>query len=198
MREKKFAGIVLASGSSERFVAANKLLMTVGGDPIVRRVVSAYCDSGLTPVVVVVGHDAAHVRDALGNLDITAVVNPDFAQGQSRALVRGIESLPASVDAAVIGVGDQPFLTPAIIQALMTAYRSTFAPIVAPRYGGQRGNPVLFDRSLFGELLAVEGDQGGRPVIERHRAEILWVDVADRRAGMDVDTPDDLRGLQPT
>lgn len=186
------AGIVLASGMSRRFGDANKLLVKIEGVPLVVRAVLPYLSAGLDPVIVVAGHEDDLIAAALGDLGVTIARNPDFVAGQSRALVRGIRSLPPRARAAVIGVADQPWLTGGIIRLLVETYVATGAPVVAPRYAGQRGNPALFDAALFAELLNVTGDQGGRQVIMRHQIEVAWCDVADRQPGLDVDSPEDL------
>lgn len=190
----RVAGIVLASGLSRRFGARNKLTEHVRGEPVVRRTVRVYVEVGLNPVLVVVGHEAAAVEAALAGLPVEVVQNPEYEQGQSRSLVAGIRALPA-VEAAVIGVGDQPLLVPDVIASLIEAYRRTGALVAVPRFGGERGNPVLFDRKLFAELLEVQGDQGGRSVLRRYADRAVWVDIANGRAGADVDTPEDLVGL---
>lgn len=185
------AGLVLASGMSRRFGPANKLLATVDGEAILRRTVHPYLAAGLAPVIVVVGHEAERIIPTLEVLPVQLVRNPDFREGQSRALVRGVSALPADVRAVVIGVGDQPLLTVDVIEALIGVYRRTRAPIVAPRYGGKPGNPVVFDRRVFPELLAITGDQGGRSVVRNHD-DTVWVDV-DISAHLDIDTEEDLR-----
>jgi molybdenum cofactor cytidylyltransferase len=189
-------GLVLASGLSHRFGRENKLLAEIQGQPVIRRTVQAYDEAGVSPVVVVVGYQSERVGQALDGLNVHIVSNPDYFEGQSRALVHGVRKLPATLDAVVIGVGDQPLLRPAIIRSLVQAFVAGRAPIIAPRYGGMRGNPVLFARSLFSELLTVDGDQGGRPVIERHRAEVVWVDVDDPGSGLDVDSMRDLEDVR--
>jgi molybdenum cofactor cytidylyltransferase len=92
------------------------------------------------------------------------------------------------VDSALIVLGDQPLITSKIIDTLITAYRSTGSPIVAPLYKGMRGSPVLFDKSLFSELIEVTGDEGGRTVLERHRHEVGLIEIGDALANYDVDT----------
>jgi len=193
--ELPVAGVVLASGLSLRFGEENKLLAPFGQATVVRRTVQAYLDGNLQPVLVVMGHQADRVRSALAGLTVTAVCNPEFEQGQSRALVRGVNSLPRHTAAAIIGVADQPLLAGDVIRELVTTYRTTRAPLVVPRFAGRRGNPVLFDRRLFPELLQVTGDRGGRPVLEAHRQDIVWLDVSDARMAADVDTPEDYRAL---
>lgn len=185
------AGIILASGMSRRFGTDNKLLALVGGDVVVRRTLRPYLSAGLSRVIVVVGHEAERVGAALADLPVQLVLNPEFAQGQSRALVQGVETLPPETQAAVIGVGDQPLLTAESIEVLIDAYRSSHATIVVPRYAGLPGNPVLFDRRVFPELRAVTGDQGGRSVIRRHD-DVVWVDIGVEPQ-LDIDTVDDLQ-----
>jgi molybdenum cofactor cytidylyltransferase len=145
----------------------------------------------LDSVVVVTGHQAGAVEDALAGLPIQTLRNPGYREGQSRGLVAGVRAIEDSASAAIIGVADQPGLDGAIVRELVELYRLTQARLVAPRYAGIRGNPVLFDRSLFGELLEVKGDVGGRPVIARHAGEIAWLDVLDSRIGQDIDTGND-------
>ncbi len=177
---------------SRRFGAGNKLLADVGGMPVVRRSTRAYIDAGLEPVVVSIGYQHRAVRAALTGLDVTLVENPEYEQGQSRALVHAVVRLPERAEAAVIGVGDQPWLQPATIRQLIEEWQRTHAPIVAPLYLGRRGNPVLFARVLFPELADVTGDVGGRPVIQKHRDEVAWVPVPDALQAADIDTPADL------
>lgn len=192
----RVAGLVLASGMSQRFGATNKLRATIGGVSLLERTVQAYVGAQLRPLLVVVGHEAQAIELSLQRLPVRFVPNPDYELGQSRALVRGIKALSDDIDAVVIGVGDQPFLTADIIRSLLDRYERDRPILVAPRYAGQRGNPVLFDRKLFPELLEVEGDQGGRSVMQRHSASIAWVEVADDLAAHDVDTPADLEEAQ--
>lgn len=187
---RTIAGLILASGMSRRFGPANKLLATVDGEAVLRRTVHPYLAAGLAPLIVVVGYEAERIIPTLEGLPVQLVLNPDFREGQSRALVRGMGALPADVRAVVIGVGDQPLLTVDVIEMLLAMYRRTHAPIVAPRYGGKPGNPVLFDRRVFPELMTVVGDQGGRSVVRNHD-DTVSTDV-DASAHLDVDTEEDL------
>jgi molybdenum cofactor cytidylyltransferase len=193
--DERVAGVILASGMSTRFGQRNKLLVPVDGIPVVRRVVATYLDAVLDPVVVVVGHEESEVLAALEGLIVTAVRNADFRHGQSRALVAGVRALSENVGAAVIGVADQPFLSAALIRSLVEEWRRGRPLAVAPLYDRERGNPILYDRRLFPELLQVTGDQGGRAVFRRHAHEAVLVAAPHGREGMDVDTVEDLGRL---
>jgi molybdenum cofactor cytidylyltransferase len=107
----------------------------------------------------------------------------------------GIAELTPQTKAAMILLGDQPLVGPAILTRLMQAWRDTAMPIVAPYYAGQRGNPVLFARALFPELLNVTGDQGGRAILQRHAAEIEPVHIANAEAALDLDTWQEYQAL---
>jgi molybdenum cofactor cytidylyltransferase len=103
-----------------------------------------------------------------------------------------LRSLSAGAGAALFALADQPRLTPNVVDAILQRRRETLAPIVAPRYGGQRGNPVLFDRALFPELLATTGDVGGRALIEKYATSVAWVEFGLEAWPGDIDRPEDL------
>ena len=107
----------------------------------------------------------------------------------------GIGALPAGTEAVLIALGDQPFVAGEIIPALLAARERTGKAIVAPRYRDGRGNPVLFSRELFGELLEVSGDQGARSVVERDAGRVTLVDF-DLPMPQDLDTPEDYDRLR--
>ena len=184
------AAIVLAAGGSER-MGQPKQLLPIGGRPMVRHVTEAVAAAGLAQVVVVTGAHAEAVGAALADLPVEIVVNESWAEGMSSSMRAGLRVLRPEIQAVLLVLGDQPALTTDLLQLLVARYRATGAPIVAPLYRGQRGNPVLFDRTLFSELLAVEGDRGGRLLIVRHEEQVEWVKVDDPAVIMDVDSPED-------
>ncbi|MGH7315454.1 MAG: nucleotidyltransferase family protein [Candidatus Rokuibacteriota bacterium] len=188
------AGVVLAAGLSRRMGQA-KLLMPVGGRAIVRHAVEGVRAGGVDSVWVVTGPDIEPIQAALAGLDVQIVVNPTPEDGQAGSLRAGIAALPASVDAVLIALGDQPALAPSIIPALLAARRGSPKLIVAPRYRDGQGNPVLFKREIFPELLRLTGDQGARPIIQREPARVEWVEL-DLPMPPDVDTHDDYEKIR--
>lgn len=193
-RDLQVAAVVLAAGGSSR-MQVPKQLLPVGGQPMVRRATEAACAAGLAQVVVVVGAHAEAVAQTLAGLAVEVVVNDAWAGGMSSSMQAGLRTLRQEIRAVVVMLADQPALTPDLIRTLVTRYQETEALIVAPFHKGRRGNPVLFDRALFPELLAVEGDRGGRQVILRHQNRVERVEVDDLAVMMDIDTPQDYGSL---
>jgi molybdenum cofactor cytidylyltransferase len=188
------AGVVLAAGLSRRMGQA-KLLMPVGGRAIVRYAVESVLAGGVDSVWVVTGPDVEPIAAALAGLEVQIAVNPAPEEGQAGSLRAGIAALPASVDAVLVALGDQPSLAPTIIPALLAARRTSPKLIVAPRYRDGQGNPVLFKREIFPELLRLTGDQGARPIIQKEPARVEWVEL-DLPMPPDVDTQDDYEKIR--
>lgn len=190
----RVAALVLAAGASER-MGRPKQLLDWGGQPLVRVAAMAALSAGLYPVLAVVGSAGAEVAAALAGLPLQIVANPNYATGQSSSLRMGITALPPKCLAVLVLLSDQPFVTPAIVAQLAEAWRTSGSPIVAPVYAGQRGNPVLFDRSMFAELLAIDGDQGARALLAANPARVHLVPFDDDRPLADIDTPGDYERL---
>jgi molybdenum cofactor cytidylyltransferase len=188
----RVAGIVLAAGMSRRMGERNKLLESVDGQPMVARAVEAVLGAGLSPVVVVVGHEAEKLLALLKDRPVLFVHNPDYAKGQSTSLRRGIQALPHDADGVVICLGDMPRVSADHVRKLVAAFDpANGKSICVPMADGRRGNPILWGRQFFDEMRAVEGDRGARDVIRRHEDAIGAVPMDDAVL-MDVDSPDAL------
>src|SRR5579884_1071 len=183
-------GLVLASGMSQRFGSANKLLEFLDGRTVLERTLEAYL-SVLGECWVVVGHDAARVVSALKGKPVHIVSNADFSSGQSAALRTGIRALPPDTAAVLVGPGDQPLLEAEVLRRLIRRWRESPADSVVPTYSGRRGTPALICARLFDELGQVTGDGGGRDVVDRHAVE--FEEMGELASGLDVDDPNDLR-----
>jgi molybdenum cofactor cytidylyltransferase len=191
----RIAAIILAAGAASR-MGRPKQLLDWGGRPLVRVAAETALTARFDQVVVVVGHARDAVAAALAGLPLRLIDNPAYAAGQSTSLRAGIAALGPEVAVALVMLGDQPFVTAAIVERLIAEWRASSAPIVAPSYAGQRGNPVLFARMLFPELLAIQGDQGARTVLAADPSRIRLVPFDDPRPLADIDTPEDYAQLK--
>jgi molybdenum cofactor cytidylyltransferase len=163
------------------------------GVPLVVRAVQAARASRARPVIVVTGHEAEAVEKALAGLDVRVVHNPDFAEGLSTSLKTGIAALPEDVDGAIVSLGDMPRIEAHHLDRLISAFSPKEGRgIVVPVHLGKRGNPVLFARAYFPELLAIEGDTGARHIIAASASEVAEVDLATDAIFLDIDTPEAL------
>lgn len=183
------AGVILAAGLGRRMGGQSKMLLPWRGRPLVEHIAVVARASRLADIVVVTGHNAAEVTAALHQLPARMVYNPEYATGLSASLRAGITALPPHASAALIILGDQPLLTTDVVNRLLDAYWRTNALIVAPVAGGRRGNPVLFARELFPELLQTTGDQGAQAVIAGHKDQVCLVEV-EAALLEDMDTPE--------
>jgi len=186
------AGIILAAGAAHRF-GKPKQLLEWHGKPLVRHAARKALEAGLRPVIVVSGAYKDQIDSALDDLPVEIVINPDWHQGQGTSVRVGILALPSEVGAAVFLLADQPQIPVPLIKMLVVKHRETLAPIIAPWVEGRRANPVLFDKNLFGNLIKLEGDAGGRQLFSQY--EITRVNWDDPDVFLDVDTPDDYHRL---
>ena len=185
-------GLLLAAGGATRF-GSQKLVASASGAPIVAQTARSLA-SLVDRLNVVVGSDADAVRSALDGLECTVVENHEWAAGLSTSLRCGIDSAPADTKAVIVALGDQPGIDPGIVRKVIAKWRETGQPIVATRYRGNQGHPVLLGCSVFGDVRSISGDVGARLLIERDPSRVAFVDI-DADAPRDVDTPDDLAAL---
>lgn len=187
-------GVLLAAGTSSRFGAANKLLQTVEGKPLVRHAAETVVGSNLDGVTVVVGHEADRVRTALDGLAVTVRENEDYATGQSTSVRVGInDAVGRGADAALVALGDMPWVSVGSVDSLVDAYRRGVSDLVVAACDGQRGNPVLFDSRFFDALAGVNGDVGGRGILFEADTTVA-VETGDPGVLRDIDRPSDLSG----
>jgi CTP:molybdopterin cytidylyltransferase MocA len=181
----RVAGVLLAAGEGSR-LGCPKALVELGGVRLVDRGVATLRDGGTAPVVAVTG---AIVVDLLG---VVIVHNPDWRSGMGSSLAAGLGSVPASCDAAVVALVDQPLVGPGSVRRLIAAYRAG-ARVAVAAYAGQPRNPVLLAREHWPAAIALAaGDVGARPFLRAHPDLVTLVECADTGRPDDIDTPEDL------
>ncbi|WP_324760694.1 nucleotidyltransferase family protein [Haloarcula sp. GH36] len=187
-------GVVLAAGTSSRYGDSNKLLEAVDGEPLVGHAVRTLSASSVDGVTVVVGYEAARVREAIADLGADIRVNQAFEAGQSTSVAAGVEATrERGADAVVFALGDMPDVAVQSIDALLRAYRCGDGDALAAAYDGTRGNPVLFDRRFFDALSNIDGDVGGREIL-LNDPDAAMIETGDPGVLRDIDRPADLDG----
>jgi molybdenum cofactor cytidylyltransferase len=186
------AAVILAAGLSTRMGPRNKLLVRdASGQAMVARVADAVLASRARPVSVVLGHQSTEVRQALAGRDVRFVEAVDYAQGLSASLRAGLASVPADAAAVLVCLGDMPLVSTAEIDRLLAAYDPNEGRlIVVPTHRGKRGNPVLWDRRFFDEMVALSGDTGARALLLRHAEWVAEVELETDAVLVDFDTPE--------
>ncbi len=183
--------LVLAAGKSTR-MGRTKALLPLGGETFVSRIVRTFREAGVNEVVVVVGHDAERVSEALRRLEPPPriVLNPEYESGQLSSILAGLRVVDRpGVTAMLLTLVDVPLVSGATVGAVLEHYRASAAPVVRPVSGSLHGHPVLIDRRLFPLLRAADPATGIKPIVREHASAAGDVDVADEGSFTDIDTP---------
>jgi molybdenum cofactor cytidylyltransferase len=188
---------VLAAGRSRRMAPHNKLLVADRtGKTMIARVVDNVLSSNARPLLVVTGHQSEQIQHILGGRPVRYVHAADYAEGLSASLKSGIAAIPAECSAALVCLGDMPLVTGRMIDRLLSAYDPDEGRlIVLPTFRGKQGNPMLWDRRFFPEILQISGDSGARFLLGKHIEVVAEVEMADDAVLRDFDTTDSLNTL---
>jgi molybdenum cofactor cytidylyltransferase len=163
----------------------------------VRIVTEQVLASKASDVTVVTGHQAKEVERALQGLKVRFVHNPDFANGLASSVKTGIAAVRQQADGAVVCLGDMPLIDAHLVDRLIEAFAPDRGMLIAvPVSDNRRGNPVLWSRRFFGELMSLDGDIGARHLIAKHGEAVAEVPVDGQGAFLDIDTPQALAAVQ--
>jgi molybdenum cofactor cytidylyltransferase len=184
--------VVLAAGLSSRMGRSKALLPWRENQTVIEQILAQLQQTSAAHILVVTGQDAAEVAARARALGVGSVYNPAYATGEMlSSLQAGLAALPENTTAALVVLGDQPRLEVAIVERILAAYAGGLGEIVAPRYGGQRGHPLLISRRYWGEMLALPPGGAPRDVIQRHPDALYILDVESDSVVTDIDTPED-------
>lgn len=186
------SGIILASGFSSR-MGVDKLMLTVGGVPVIERVIAAASKSKLEEIILVC--TSASVASIGRKYGVKIVNNNAPEQGQSHSVCLGVQNSCRSTDGFMFLVGDQPFINESIINSLIDTFEQENCSAVVPLYNGKRGTPVIFSSRHREQLLSLSGDSGGRVLLKELEDYIITVSFADEKLGLDIDTREEYEAL---
>ncbi|MFI5352894.1 MAG: NTP transferase domain-containing protein [Candidatus Binatales bacterium] len=189
---RNIEGILLAAGESRR-MGYPKPMLEIDGRTFVDRLSAAMLES-VSRVIVVLGAHAERVRRAIPDDDprIVIIENRDYARGQLSSLKTGLSQVGAQARAVMVHLVDHPAVGAATFAGLIAEYERSGKPIVIARFRARRGHPVIFDRSVFRELMDAPFDQGARAVVNADPGRVGYLEAADPGVVMDLDTPEDL------
>ena len=189
----KLACLLTAAGAGLRF-GEDKLLLPVAGAPMGIHALNVLLEAPFALRVLVTSADKGYLMEAAREKGFSIVINPAPERGMSSSVRLGTGHILTSgaYDGILYAVADQPNLSPTTIARLVTAFEGQPDCIWAPEAEGRRGNPVVFPSSLFSELMAVQGDRGGRQVIAAHRELLRTIEVSPFEL-KDIDRKEDMQ-----
>jgi len=189
----QITAIILAAGLSSRMGGTQKLVMPYRGQPLIKYMLTALDRSSLvSEVIVVTGHDRLAVDAICSEQNVNTVFNQDFSKGLSASILTGVKSVESRADGILICHGDMPNISEIHIQQLCEAFIQESEKIIMPSYKGKQGNPVLWPKKYFSQLMALSGDKGAKSILHNNIEDIFEVSFADEAIMFDVDDKDTL------
>lgn len=189
--------ILLAAGSSSRF-GHNKLLFMIDGMNLLDRTLQAATHCISDEILVVLGAKQEENQQILDEFNIQTIINENWEKGIGSSIKCGLEALlkkRKNLDAVIISVCDQPYLSSKIFDQLIDIYKESGKPIVASDYSVSIGVPVLYDKSMFAELLQIPDEHGAKKHILVHADKGIMTTIPFPKGDVDIDTMDDIKNL---
>ena len=193
------SAVILAAGESRRMGTQNKLLLPIGGEALLVKLVTSVCASDVGQVLVVIGHEAEKIRRELNELPLNFVYNPNFSEGMTTSIKYGVKEVSNECDGLLICLGDMPFINTSEINKLIHAYVKNRIKgeglIVVPVFKRQRGNPVLFSIEFRNDILEHKKESGCKEVIMKNSDSVMEIEMDDEKMLLDVDTMEDYQSV---
>ena len=194
---EKIHAVILAGGQSKRMGTKNKLLVPINGKPMIALTVETIIASKASSVAAVTGFEHQKIQEAIKNSNIEFIHNKNFQNGISSSVVTAIKSAPEDCSAILIGLGDMPKITVSHINKLIDAYNPLEGrAICVPTWKGKRGNPVLWARRFFPEMLQLKGDFGAKELMGKYAELVVEVEMNDNGIIIDIDSPEALEAFR--
>jgi len=182
--------LILAAGESRRMGRA-KLLLPFGKKTMIETVISYVAQSQAEHILVILGADAAEIKNKIKNLPVSTVVNPNYKQGMLSSIKCGFRNLPEKTEAVLVCLGDQPSIPSTVADQIIETYRRTKKGIVIPVYKNERGHPVLIDVKYKKEVEGLDPAIGLRQLVYNQPQDTIEVKVDTPSILRDIDSVDD-------
>ena len=193
------SAVILAAGESRRMGKQNKLLLPIGGEALLVKLVASVCASNVGQVLVVIGHEAEKIRRELNEFPLNFVYNPNFSEGMTTSIKYGVKEVSNECDGLMICLGDMPFINTSEINKLIHAYAKNRIKgkglIVVPVFKRQRGNPVLFSIEFRNDILEHKKKSGCKEVIMKNSDSVMEIEMDTQNMILDVDTMEDYQSI---
>jgi molybdenum cofactor cytidylyltransferase len=189
--ESKIGLILLAAGASRR-LGKPKQLLELGGKTLLLRSAEAANNSQCDAIVVVLGSNSEGFKGELEELDLENVYNEYWTDGMGSSISAGMKRLleiEPNLNAAIVMVCDQPFVSSEIIDKLIGKFLDEKKSIVASKYAESFGVPALFERDLFPDLMDLRGTKGAKTLILKYQSLAAFIDFP--RGNVDIDSAED-------
>jgi molybdenum cofactor cytidylyltransferase len=194
----KTAGIILAAGASVRF-GQPKQLIKLWDKYLIEWVLDAALKSRLRTVVLVLGHEHQAILQALGakadHPGLKVVINPNYRDGQSTSLKAGLTCVRQAFSSVMYLLADQPMINSDAIDRMLDQFHNSNKDIYVPVFEGRRGTPTIFRRSIYEEIMMIDGDIGARNIIAKKAERVLYAKIKDPKCFIDIDSQEDLKNL---
>lgn len=187
------SAILLAAGQSRR-MGAFKPLLPFGNTTVIESCIQNLREAGVKEIVVVLGHRAEELHQALIGSHVTFALNPNPNSEMSDSIACGVRVLASEAKATLIALTDQPSIPSEVIKAIIGQWMSG-KKLVIPEFNGRGGHPVLVDLEFRGELLKLDPRGGLRSFLQAHSDQVLRLPVDSPFIARDMDTWDDYRAL---
>jgi molybdenum cofactor cytidylyltransferase len=187
--------IILAAGESRR-MGQLKPLLKIKEKTFLQHISEQVQKAGIDRIFVITGFEAEKVKKESGVGAVHFLTNHEYSNGQFSSLQTGIKNLPKNCSGVLVCLVDQPHIKCEWIHKLLDAFQKTNAPIVTPKFKSKRGHPILFNSSLFEEILQMGPKQTAHDLKRNHYENIVDVLIDDEGLIFDADTPDDLKRVQ--
>jgi molybdenum cofactor cytidylyltransferase len=182
--------IILAAGESKR-MKEPKMLLPFGGKTIIEKVIENVTASEIDKIIVVLGSGSDKIMEMIGNLPVMHCFNDEYKEGMLSSVKCGLRSLPEKFDAVIIFPGDQPMISPEIINRLIEAFRKSGKGIMMPVFNNKRGHPLLVSSGYREEIDKLDKSEGLRALAGKFHHDVLEVEVDTSEILRDIDTPED-------